>query len=139
MLTDSEKEWLRRRELYAGTGRDAQYSCMHCEQYVEGRLWRYTLFPCDRAAASNGCPKMQPHPYACLKAAEFEARVAAKLAQRILCSSDERYPCRHGFPKIGCMIERIPSIDSRPHIHCEDCVLMCVRMEVEEEMDNAEI
>ena len=66
------------------------------------------------------------------EAAEFEARVAAKLARMML--EPNRYPCRGGFPQLGCMRDW-SNLTGPMAVHCEDCILREVRLQVEEEMN----
>ena len=66
-------------------------------------------------------------------ALEFSERVAAKLARMML--EPNRYPCRGGFPPLGCMRDW-SNLTGPMAVHCEDCILREVRLQVEEEMDN---
>jgi hypothetical protein len=69
-----------------------------------------------------------------LEAAEFEQRVAAVFAMMMLCPNDEKYPCRHSMPELGCMRAKT-KLTGPMAVHCEDCILREVRLQVEEEMD----
>lgn len=79
MLTDSEREWLERRRLFDGVNRWSHYSCRSCEHYAVGR-WEGYHYPCG-VSVFGGCPKVNPDRYDMQEAAEFESRVAAKLAE----------------------------------------------------------
>lgn len=83
MLTDSEKRWLQLRKLYEGVNRYSYYSCTHCQFYNVGR-WRGFFYPCNEACLSNGCPNIDIRSsgavFDYVEAAEFEERVAAKMA-----------------------------------------------------------
>lgn len=68
------------------------------------------------------------------EAAEFEQRVAAMFAMMMLYPNDEKYPCRHGMPELGCMRTKT-KLTGPMAVHCEDCILREVRLLVEEEMD----
>lgn len=68
------------------------------------------------------------------EAAEFEAQVVAKLARQALNYASKKYPCRHGFPVLGCMRDKTKLTGSYA-VHCEDCFLREARLQVEEEMD----
>lgn len=109
MLTDNEKRWLQLRKLYAGVNYWSYYSCMHCPEYNIGRWYGYK-HPCNKACLSNGCPNIDIRSsgavFDYVEALEFEARVAAKLADFFFY---EQYPA--------------------------EIRLMLARFEVEEEMD----
>lgn len=72
------------------------------------------------------------------EAAEFEATVAAKLARQAMKYVCEKYPCRHGRPALGCMRDKT-KLTGPYAVHCENCFLREVRLQVEEEMDNVDI
>lgn len=138
MLTESEKRWLQLRKLYAGVNHLSYYSCMHCQSYNVDRWDRYN-YPCNNACVYEGCPNIDIRSSQALsdyvEAIEFEARVVAKLTMMMLCPNDEKYPCRHGEPKLGCMRLKT-KLTSTFAVHCEDCILRKVHLQVEEEMDN---
>ena len=66
---------------------------------------------------------------------EFLSRVAAKLARQAMKYVCEKYPCRHGRPALGCLQDKT-KLTGPYAVHCEDCFLREVRLQVEEEMDN---
>ena len=68
-------------------------------------------------------------------ALKFSERMVVKLARMMFCPNDEKYPCRHGEPKLGCMRLKT-KLTSTFAVHCEDCILRKVRLEVEEEMEH---
>jgi hypothetical protein len=106
MLTQGEKEWLEHRDamqFLTGT---------YIADFAEYPLW-------------NSGKDWQ-------EAAEFEARVAAKLAKKML--EPNRYQCRSGSPQLGCMRDW-SNLTGPMAVHCEDCILREVRLQVEEEMD----
>ena len=80
MLTQSEKQWLARRMLYEGVNLWSHYSCQYCKNYGVAR-WDGYHHPCGVSVIFGGCPKVNPDRYDMQDAAEFEARVAARLAE----------------------------------------------------------
>ena len=121
MLTESEKRWLEKREQWAephnGYG-DEGYFCAHCQ-----------------INCFDGCPTeiKDGNIDAFMEALEFSERVAAELAGMML--KPNRYPCRGGFPPLGCMRDW-SNLTGPMAVHCEDCILREVRLQVEEEMDD---
>lgn len=113
MLTESEKDWLKRR-------------CMAPTPFC-GWCMKYT-FCCD---PWYPCPIKKGSDWR--DAAEFEARVAARLA-RISFERGGAYPCRNGMPTLGCMRDKT-AFTGPFAVHCEDCLLRDVRLTVEGEMD----
>lgn len=113
-MTEREREWLERRRLFDGVNCWSHYSCQSCEHYGVGR-WEGYHHPCG-VSVFGGCPKVNPDRYDLQKAAEFEARVAAKLA-------DPYFPPMD----VGSDGPRLlmPPADR----------LRCARLQVEEEMD----
>lgn len=132
-LTESEKKWLKERELdcleYGG------YFCSHCEHFT-GEYDPWTGY-CDVAVAQ--CPIESPDWKDC---AEFEAR----LNKRLIEGEEIDKPCSH-FPKpMGCPYPKKllePGEDISPHCPftkkwntpCEWCDLKELRLLVEEEME----
>ena len=112
MLTENELAWLKRRQFFNGF-----YSsgCLTCSL-------NKTL--CDKADCLLH-PDLED-------ALEFSERVVAELAGMML--KPNRYPCRGGFPPLGCMRDWSNLTDPMA-VHCEDCILREVRLQVEEEMD----
>lgn len=119
MLTESENAWLKHRDIANPRG---TYFCEYCKDYAECHS--------DMLWGIDECPTA---PLSLHDAAEFEARVAAKLA-RIMFERN-RYPCRGGSPQLGCMRDR-SNLTGPMAVHCEDCILREVRLQVEEEMVN---
>lgn len=128
MLTEEEKIWLAdgeqwnfKRDIY-GLSCFCP-SCKHCEHFTETAngvfcqdaedMWIY-----DKPSK---CP-LVPSKELLVEAAEFEQRVAAKLARM---SADVLLPC---FQTSGDCPYTIPN--------CAWCRLMVARLQVEEEMDN---
>lgn len=72
MLTEAEKKWLEERETLI-TENEAWYTCAYCEKFRPNYLCRSALCPVDVGHVHNR------------NVAEFEARVAAKLAMRVVC------------------------------------------------------
>ena len=68
------------------------------------------------------------------EAAEFEARVAARLARMMLEPNRDKYPCKEGLADIECMRDK-SNLTGPYAVHCEDCILREVRLQVEVEMD----
>jgi len=125
MLTDSEKRWLQLRKLYAGVNYWSYYSCMHCSEYNIGR-WRGYNYPCGSACLGNGCPYIDIRSsWAVLdyvEATKFEARVAAKLAERCV------------------LLEKVvqKALGAAEYINLSaaaENALKAARLQVEEEMD----
>ena len=111
MLSDKDREWLEKRE------ERGDYYCYHC---TDGRLHFECLAAWD---APNNCPLEDAQDFR--DAAEFEARVAAKLSRM----DWEDVPCAHGMslfcPKKG-----------GPHINCGAwCLMREARLAVETEME----
>lgn len=137
MLTDSEKRWLKLRKLYEGVNYYSYYSCMHCPEYNIGR-WHGYKRPCNEACLSNGCPFIDigssQAVFDYIEAAEFEERVAAKLAELFatisLVGNTTEFDCESSCPAFSmcCTIlhEGLP---------CDEAILMYARLQVEEEMD----
>lgn len=121
MLTESERKWL--------AGRKPGDWCA----YIDCSAW------CDRKEGRSQTPYCfnqscyLDHPSLYRDAAEFSERVAAKLARMML--EPNRYPCRGGSPQLGCMRDW-SNLTGPMAVHCEDCILREVRLQVEEEMDN---
>ena len=65
-------------------------------------------------------------------ALEFSERVVARLARMMLFPN--KYPCRGGSPQLGCMRD-LSNLTGPMAVHCEDCILREVRLQVEDEMD----
>ena len=115
MLTDSEREWLKARNI---AHPDGDYFCEHCDVFAECHMY----WPIE-------CPtklSIKPEDIA------FEARVAAKLAKayELLASKCEGYvfdPCSF------CRINVVKTLSCMPS--CADTVLRRMRIEVEEEMN----
>lgn len=116
MLTKKDKEWLEKRERVLVA--NDLYSCAHCAQYSD----IYSVW-------TGYCAAIEP--FECgiranyRDAAEFEARVAAKLSRM----DWEDVPCAHGMslfcPKKG-----------GPHINCGAwCLMREARLAVEAEME----
>ena len=120
MLTNSEKRWLQLRKLYAGVNYFSYYSCMHCPEYNIGRWYGYK-HPCSKACLSNGCPNIDIRSsgavFDYVKALEFEARVAALLAEILPKALTDPW-----------------FIKNAKHITA-DATLKWARLSVEEEMD----
>ena len=129
MLTDSENAWLADRK------KDRLFVCRFCPGKEYGREMTDTGVPCVCHCMSL---HIRPECYKLHKgtgwddAAVFEARVAAKLAKMML--EHNRYPCRGGSPQLGCMRDW-SNLTGPMAVHCEDCILREVRLQVEEEMD----
>ena len=112
MLTESEKAWLERREEMPG------YYCLWCP------LWDDEA-DCDGRSPHPFCPIFQRRERL-WDAAEFEARVAAKLA-------DIKFHHELGNPD-SCRLKYGKC--ANPSRSCVDCRLNAARIAVEEEMDN---
>ena len=111
MLTASEREWLKDR-------RNKAY-CRYCS----------VIDLCSNPNASGfKCPLIPDYE----EAAEFSEQVAARLARMML--EPNRYPCRGGSPQLGCMRDW-SNLTGPMAVHCEDCILREVRLQVEREMD----
>lgn len=67
-------------------------------------------------------------------AAEFEGMVVARLARMMLRPNEYKFPCRQGFPELGCMRDK-SKLTGAYAVHCEDCILREIRLEVEEWID----
>ena len=116
MLTDNEKVWLECREKSYG------YYCMWCD------LW------CDERGANPFCyTTIRKEKFA--DAAEFSERVAAKLA-----NTASRLALGIGHDKECTELCDAANICKKDEeMSCEWCFLKAARLEVEEEMDDAEI
>ena len=68
------------------------------------------------------------------EAAEFEGMVVARLARMMLRPNEYKFPCRQGFPELGCMRDK-SKLTGAYAVHCEDCILREIRLAVEEEKD----
>lgn len=111
MLTDKDKEWLEKRERVLVA--NGLYSCAHCAQYSD----IYSVW-------TGYCAAIEPFE-CCIRAdfrdaAEFEARVAAKLAQNTQAVPCIEHGCPHGMPLIWL---------------CVSCRLKYARLAVEAEME----
>ena len=106
MLSDKDREWLEKREERGA------YYCYHC---TDGRIH----FECmDVWNSPNNCPLEDAQDFR--DAAEFEARVAAKLAQNTQAVPCIEHGCPHGMPLIWL---------------CVSCRLKYARLAVEAEME----
>ena len=114
MLTEKEKEWMERRKK-----NEKEYGsvyCPYCEQF--NPEWDLYLGYCNN---SIDCP-LTEHDFR--DAAEFEARVAEKLARNICIY------CPDAVARKSC-----PSAFEYPRRTGERCRLMHARIAVEQEMD----
>ena len=123
MLTESEREWLERRRLFAGVNYWSHYSCRSCKHYGVGR-WEGYHYPCG-VSVFGGCPKVNPDSYDMHDAAMFEAMVAARLA------NPKWAVCRNS----DSCLEFGGHKDERWVWDCEWCRLKHAYLAVEEEMD----
>ena len=119
MLTEKDRKWLEERvenlEIFGG------YFCPDCPEFVledEGFMY------CGRGGWEN-CTVDNPHKYIFKDAAEFEARVAAKLAQYFCFVCSDR-------PHKGCPARHITTYGRE---HVEACRLKHARLAVEAEME----
>ena len=116
MLTDGERAWLKKKERILREGKVWGAWCYACPNF--GRDWA-------ECYAHQYCPIFNSHE-ALQDAAEFEARVAAKLA--LGCESQT--PCN------GCWRANWKFCNLRKgYWDCADCFLKTARLIVEEEMD----
>lgn len=141
MLTDSEKRWLKLRKLYEGVNYYSYYSCMHCPEYNIGR-WHGYKRPCNEACLSNGCPFIDigssQAVFDYIEAAEFEERVAAKLAKWDNEYHKGDHLCPYGDDDFDSYIPLCHCINFcqyHPRLGCIAAKLAWARLEVEEEMD----
>ena len=118
MLTESEKQWLERREEMPG------YFCLWCP------LWDNEA-DCDGRSPHPFCPIFQRRERL-LDAAEFSERVAAKLANIHFGTEDCQYCSNHINVNEYCGECKTASSDKR----CLACRLKYARLKVEEEMDS---
>lgn len=119
MLTEADKKWLHRRKKL-----DDHTFCWHCPTGKKGfpcTDWLYHLCPtqCSNQDFED--------------AAEFEARVAAKLAQGVSygelpCGADPDCPDK-GMDKYN--------TKETPTLGCRMCVLRAARLEVETKMEES--
>ena len=131
MLTQSEKQWLERRKLYANVNRWSHFSCQWCEHLDVNREGFRT--PCG--ASIYGCPHVEMEDMRSnVEDIEFSERVAVKLAITGDAWDFEDMPCRgdeRQYIRINCKLRK-------NHWDCADCFLKAARLKVEEEM-NAEM
>lgn len=114
MLTEAEKNWMRRREVL----------CTHCDLIARGLCQGHNKTSCshwDRFHCNNPVKRYKAF-QEMQDAAEFEARVAEKLVRNIC------YNCSDA-PE-GC-----PSAFEYPRRTGERCRLMHARLAAEAEMD----
>ena len=113
MLTDSERAWLNNRDNHA------EHFCRWCD------TWETCLGEFGAIFCPSWTQKVQ-----LLEAAEFEARVAAKLAgitesmMQTIQEYDDTYPCW------AC-----PANENCAGLECREVLLCYARLTVEEEMD----
>jgi hypothetical protein len=113
MLTEAEKKWLGDREQVEIA--NGLYSCAHCKLF--SNIYSvYTGYCIGEYAECPIVPDFQD-------AAEFEARVAAKLTGL----NAAELPC---YPNFLC-----PFSAKNLGIGCKDCFLKHARLAVEEEME----
>lgn len=122
MLTQNEKEWLEKRK--------SEYflSCLHCPGRYKQKprsTWECMSFCWDNKVVTQCELSSQDMRYF-KDAAEFEARVAVKLA------NPQWSPCWRG----DSCLEFSGQKDERWVWNCEWCRLKYARLAVEEEMDN---
>ena len=115
MLTQSEKRWLDNR---------GKFSCWYCPDIPQAM--------CTMGERPAHCAIMDTD---WKEAAEFSERVGARLARMMLRPNEYKYPCRDGVPELGCMRD-MTALTGSFAVHCEDCILRKVRLQVEVEMDN---
>lgn len=111
MLTKSEKEWLRERKFFP------LFSCVHCKNknfYILNK----TCFGTDAKSCIEFLRLIELK-YDLRDAAEYEARVAARLASRVGACPYVTMPMSKHCMRTGCVA----------------CKLRDARLEVEEEMD----
>ena len=108
MLTENELAWLERRERHEFP---FCISCGAVQTAVDGSGYCYPIEECPLEARLTDWQE----------AAEFESRVAKKLA-----SSDTWDPCKHGY---------VCPFWTSPDRTCAWCHIRTARLEVEEEMD----
>ena len=123
MLTEGEMKWLEDRaenlEIFGG------YFCPNCPELVleEGVMY------CGRGGGEHCIDN--PHKYAFKDVAEFEARVAKKLAYGVSygelpCGADPDCPDKH--------MDKYNTKET-PSLGCRKCVLRAARFEIEAKME----
>lgn len=122
MLTDSEREWLKKKERILREGKVWGAWCYACPNF--GRDWA-------ECYAHQYCPIFNSHE-ALQDAALFEARVAAKLATyaTMMVGSDIAAPC------LECPCQKAGVCYHGTNKSCQWSFLTTARLQVEEEMDN---
>lgn len=120
MLTINERRWLVQRKGY----------CDWCSV-------KFKTDNCFWVISADLCP-LYPRQVSIQDSAEFSERVAARLARMMLRPNEYKYPCKYpcpnGVPELGCMCD-MTALTGSYAVHCVDCILREVRLQVEEEMD----
>ena len=118
MVTESEQKWLRGRELSPRP---------YCASCINAKI-------CAKTRKQCWCPTDARSAHTLSDALEFSERVGARLARMMLRPNEYKYPCRDGVPELGCMRD-MTALTGPYAVHCEDCIMREVRLQVEEGMN----
>ena len=125
MLTEAEKKWLReRRHENCETCKTHHLLCDRCSHIYPGNVWAWDRFTLSGLNVETTYDELRD-------VAEFEARVAAKLAYGVSygelpCGADPDCPDKH--------MDRYNTKET-PLLGCWMCVLRAARFEIEAKME----